>query len=212
MKLAYPEVLARDLENGIGELGLQYEIIPPEYRLRLPVAGIASLAITATLREVGYEAMTIESRPTPGGYQDESHIFSLVMPDSAQPTIIDSTYGSLLRLVGLTPEEVLKGRKDMYPSEKILSFDLGDVDTPAAELIMGILKVLEDREFNPSCPQQPHPFDSMSSHAVYRVLSEFWNSLHFREYAPDESTVKAAKYLQGSLRHIGVLMDEDQVR
>lgn len=208
MKLANPEALAQDLETGLGELGWYYEVIPHDLRLRLPVSGIASLAIASTLREVGHRVEVVQTHPQLSFCPDETHVFPIIDPDSLSPTIIDATYGSMLRFAGLTPEAVMHGQPNDYPIEKILTFNQGNADRPASVLALKASQALENWQLSPARPSLEPPLRHMGKWAMYRAFSEFWRPANFKEFTPSPYVAGAAQYLREYIRKTSVSMEE----
>jgi len=208
MKLANPEALAQDLETGLGELGWYYELIPPNHRLRLPVSGIVSLAIASTLREAGHRVEVVQTHPQLSFCPDETHVFPVVEPDSLSPTIIDATYGSMLRFAGLTPEAIMHNQNDDYPIDKILTFSQGDVDRPASILALKAAQALENWQPSPVRPLLEPPLRNMGMWATYRAFTEFWQPHNFKEFIPKPSVEGAGQYLREYIRKTSVSMEE----
>lgn len=210
MKLVNPEaLLAQDLETGLGKLGWYYDLIPRHQRLRLPVSGIVSLAIASALREAGYRTVVVQTHPRQRPCADETHIFTVVEPDLLSPTIIDATFGSMLRLAGITPEGVLDGQKNVYPEEKILTFPKGEVGKPAGTLTLASLAALIEGEFDPMKSSFSPPHVAEDVWAINRTYSEFWNPAHFEKFTPTQGVTAAAQYLRGYIRNKSVSLDED---
>ena len=208
MKLANPEALAQDLETGLGELGWYYDMIPSKHRLHLPVSDIASLAIASTLREAGHRVRVVQTRPRLSFSHDEAHVFPIVAPSSLSPTIIDTTYGSLLRLAGLTPEAILNRQKDDYPIDKILTFKQGNTDLPAHTLTMKAVQALENWQLGPQNSFFEPPLKDMGASAIYLAYSEFWHPRNFKDFTPSPSVAGAAQYLREYIRMTSVSMKE----
>jgi hypothetical protein len=208
MKLANPEALAQDLETGLGELGWYYELISPNQRLHLPVSGIVSLAIASTLREAGHRVGVVQTHPQLSFCPDETHVFPVVDPDSLSPTIIDATYGSMLRFAGLTPEAIMHGQHDDYPIDKILTFKQGDTDRPASILTLKAAQALESWQPSPVRPSLEPSLRNMGMRAMYHAYSEFWNPLNFKEFTPSSSVAGAAQYLCEYIQKTSVSMEE----
>lgn len=191
------EALADNLETGIGEVGWYYELIPKELRLRLPVCGIASLAIANVLEEMGEKVKLVHSKPQLALLPEETHVFPVVYSDEHTPVIIDPTYSSFLRFAGLTPEGVLGGRPDAYPAEKIAVFERGDVSHPARLLARRAMKVRESRRMDSVPIVSELPFEQLSMKQMYITLMEFWNPQNYTEFHPSAEVEEAGQYVSG---------------
>lgn len=197
MKLRNPEALADDLEAGIGEVGWYHELIPKELRLRLPVCGLASLALAYSYEEQGYTVDIIHSKPQLSFDTHESHVFPVVYTDSRVPTVIESTYGAFLRFSGLTPEGILNGQPNLYPDEKIVTFEHGKPDNIVANLALSAFKA--SRRLEVVSDGIRPPFQDMRMIDMRNLLYEFWNPMNYHAFEPSTSTIAAAKYISGTI-------------
>ena len=208
IKLQNPEGLADNLETGIGEAGWYYELIPKELRLRLPVCGLASVAIASVLEDMGEKVKVVHCKPQLAFDPQETHVFPIVYGDDRPPMIIDATFSSFLRFAGLTPEGILAGQQDAYPQDKILTFERGDSRRPATLLATRAMKAKYSRppEWKPGYIAPP--FENLKMIEIYQKLTEFWNPMYFHEFEPSNDTIKAAKYVSDFIDPNNLMLTE----
>lgn len=118
MRLENEKGLADDLERGIGEVHWNAFTWDSSLRLRLPLCGITSLALTEALQGQGYDARSVESTSDFGIEPGMKHVFT-VLNNDGQQYIIDPTFSQFLDTVGLGTGYVTYGGEDLFPSRKI---------------------------------------------------------------------------------------------
>lgn len=210
MELLDPEALADDLENGLGSLNHYFELIPKEHRLRLPVCGVVSVAIARALEEAGHRVKLVQAKPRLAFDPEETHVFPVVQ-GGRRPIVVDATYGSFLRFAGLTPEGILlEKNEDLYPEQKIITFEEGKTDYPSALLEVPALKALVTwrPDPDPNFPSKPPVFNDMNGEEIRRTLGEFWNPAHCVPFTPARALAQPGRQLRRYIQDASIRMSD----
>ena len=197
MKFENEQGLVDDLERGIGEVHWNAFAWDASLRLRLPLCGMTSLALTEALRNEGFEAESVESTTNLSTEEGMEHVFTVVNAEEGR-YIIDPTYSQFLDTIGLGTGYVTFGGEDLFPSRKIavVPFEEGDV----------IAKQLADATQHFRIHRQPvqdhllamsrYSMDDFTYDEVEREYSKIWNPDNFEPFIPrDGDTVKAGHRL-----------------
>ena len=197
MKLVETEVLARDLEQGLGEIYEGTRAFPPALRLRMGVCAVTSIAIAEHLLERGELAQVIVSRPNLDIDPDLEHVMVLTLHEG-EIGVIDPTYTQFLKYAGLDPNYVFHGGIDAFPDAKIASFTT-EQEQPVvtqlsliSEYFMKRYTPIEDGFY---VSGRSMGFEGMDDVMMEARLSEIWNPLNWRNYAPTSETLDAGKRL-----------------
>ena len=188
MKLKHEQALANDLERGLGDIHWLAGVYDPSFRLRLPMCGITSVALTEAFRSAGVDAEAIISSPEDFVAEpDSQHVFVKVKTKSGE-YIVDPTYSQFLDKVGLSPGYVIFGGKDLFPERKIAVFKYEDGYKIAQDLADAAVYFREHRE-ETSEYMGTYTMDNVSDSELAKEFSKIWNPDNFDIFVPSESEV-----------------------
>lgn len=187
MRLKNEMALADDLERGLGDVHWLAGAYDQSLRLRLPMCGITSVALTEAFRAVGVDAVAIESSPELTGENDAKHVF--VSVDTENGTyIVDPTYSQYLDAVGLSPGYVIFGGEDLFPERKIAVFKFDDGDIIARDLADATAHFREQRQEIDEY-LGVHSMETLSHDELIEQFSKIWNPENFDTFIPREPEV-----------------------
>ena len=179
--------LVDDLERGLGDVHWLAAAYDPSLRLRLPVCGITSYALTAAFRSIGVAAEAIESSPELSGDSDSKHVFVSVETDLGE-YIVDPTYSQYLDAVGLSPGYVIFGGENLFPERKIAVFPVGEGYSLAENLASASVHFRKHRtEINEYLGV--HSMEHMNHDELVAQFSKIWNPDNFNRFTPREPEV-----------------------
>jgi hypothetical protein len=172
--------------------------LPSAMRLRMQYCGVTALAISESLRSIGYDAQAVISSPKLAIDSDMRHAMTRVETSNG-PVLIDATYSQFMGYVGvgLYPRDA-----EYYPEQQVIEFPLDEAHQPVDILIECT------RRFRQAIVEKkaaPTPFSSrlrdVDEPTVRRTLSEIWNPHYFSTYRPrHKKTIAMGRQLAEKLK------------
>jgi len=197
MKFENEQGLVDDLERGIGEVHWNAFAWDSSLRLRLPLCGMVSLALTEALQKEGFDAECVESTTDLSTELEMKHVLT-VLNTGDQRYIVDATYTQFLDTVGLCTGYVIFGGEDLYPTQKIavIPYDGGDkIANDLANATLHFRKYRQPVE-DPILALATFSMDDFSFDEVEREYRKIWNPDNFDVFIPErEDDVKAGHRL-----------------
>ncbi len=185
--------LADRLETGISDIGGRACLYAPEYRLRVPICGLASTALHYSLEEAGVASQLRINRPEFEFDPELAHVYIEITDE--EPTIVDPTYSQVMHYVGLTPHYDRRLSHSAYPEEKIAVFPVSKREELAAGLGASMLAF---RTAHPDA-RIPSGISMPELPISAEVLGKLWDPAYAEVYVPDPDMSQFARELSTRL-------------
>lgn len=189
MKLFNEPGLAHDLETGLGEFHWLAAAYNPSLRLRLPVCGLATLALVEAMRIDGVDAEAIISSPRIPADPDMRHVFARIRANGEE-RIVDPTYSQFLDMTGLSPGYVVHGGEDLFPAQKIEVFKAEDRSRIAVSLAETAVHFRTVRTPISELKRSLYRMNDHTYNEMVEEFSEIWNPDHFDAFVSEEEDLK----------------------
>ena len=203
MKLIDTEYMVKDLEKGIGDAHWIYNAFAPSLRLRSPVCGLTSTAMSEHLRQQGFDVEMVVSTPRLSADPEMQHVVSLLHHDG-EDIVIDGTYSQFLSYSGLTPAYVMNGGMNQYPQQKIASYILQEPEELIDTLVSASREVIDT--YNPIIMPyfSARAFKDLSNGEIRYELGKIWDPNNFDTFKPTQDTLRAGIKIARSIvpRHV----------
>lgn len=194
-----PEKLAFGLQRGLGRVedaAFDYFTIPKDYRLRMPMCGLVSLAIQEYMRSLGVSTDLYSSSPKLPFDPALEHVVPLIDMDGGDPLVVEGTFSQFLDYVGLNWSYEIHSGERAFPEEKIMSFRLSESDV-LVEWLTRLSTEFQARNTHPTNEYGPDvgrgPLALASADEIRNAYSAIWNPDNFSEWEPTASTIAAGK-------------------
>ncbi len=195
MKLQHPDLLANDLEAGLGEIHPFMQSVEASLRLRMEGAcGINSIAVAERLTQLGYEVDLVISEPRIDVAPDMQHVLAIVHGTQTETTI-DTSYSQFLQYAGLSSGYVAFGGKDYFPEQKIVTFETGDSSGLVHTMAQRALYFMNVREDITELQHHTPEFASLNLEEISAVYASIWDPAYYDVFQPTKGTIEAGKRL-----------------
>ncbi|RWZ78157.1 MAG: hypothetical protein EOT05_00045 [Candidatus Microsaccharimonas sossegonensis] len=187
MKLVEAEPLAKDLEKGLGEVHDLLSAFNPEYRLSMGICGIVTVALSEKLDQLSVEHHLVETTLEIDSDYQEAHDFIILEDD----TILDATYTSLYKYVGLTAGYLsMSGRGRLFPKQKIVTLPVGEHELLARQMGLQARYFMDHYIPIDEVPQGRIIFEGKNEEEIAEAYAPVWDPENFSEYAPSKPTIE----------------------